>query len=239
MKLHEVRRASDAVPRSSKYTAAEILIRYKYWLCLGIYALGFAITWANSGTAGTQRVWLSLPEVFANSLRVNLHAAIVIVTGAAILFATLAALLRTWAHTRSSFPDLKNGANQRGSRSVRMLQAGMVLHTFAISLLMSRGAALFTIAAVLGLESAGEILSRGRREDSMPDVNEAEGVISSATAVPEGITWLNGAAKEIYMWGVAITFAAFGSSYNAALMMQGVLVSFGVSLVLRGLLRTR
>jgi hypothetical protein len=39
--------------------------------------------------------------------------------------------------------------------------------------------------------------------------------------------------SEIYMWGVAVSFAALGWRYNAALVTQGVLVSLGVALVAR------
>jgi hypothetical protein len=41
---------------------------------------------------------------------------------------------------------------------------------------------------------------------------------------------------EIYMWGVAISFAALGWMYNAVLILQGVLVSVGTSLVVRAFL---
>jgi hypothetical protein len=42
--------------------------------------------------------------------------------------------------------------------------------------------------------------------------------------------------SEVYLWGVAISFGALGWMYNAVLILQGVLVSLGVSLVVRALL---
>jgi hypothetical protein len=37
----------------------------------------------------------------------------------------------------------------------------------------------------------------------------------------------------IYYWGVAISFAALGWRYNAFLIIQGVVISLGVSLIAR------
>jgi hypothetical protein len=39
--------------------------------------------------------------------------------------------------------------------------------------------------------------------------------------------------SEIYMWGVVVSFVAFGWKYNAFLIIQGVVVSLGLSLVAR------
>jgi hypothetical protein len=39
--------------------------------------------------------------------------------------------------------------------------------------------------------------------------------------------------SEIYMWGVVVSFLVFGWKYNAFLIIQGVVVSLGVSLVAR------
>ena len=38
---------------------------------------------------------------------------------------------------------------------------------------------------------------------------------------------------EIYMWGVALTFLVVGWRYDAALLIQGVIVSLGISLIAR------
>jgi hypothetical protein len=47
--------------------------------------------------------------------------------------------------------------------------------------------------------------------------------------------WLHAALAEIFMWGVAISYAALGWRYNAQLLIQCVLVSLGVSLIVRAL----
>jgi hypothetical protein len=48
--------------------------------------------------------------------------------------------------------------------------------------------------------------------------------------------WRQAITGEIYMWGVAGSFAFAGWRYNASLLTQCVLVSLGVGLVVRAVL---
>ena len=41
------------------------------------------------------------------------------------------------------------------------------------------------------------------------------------------------------MWGVVATFAIFGWRYNSILLIKGVLISLGISLIIRALLPRR
>jgi hypothetical protein len=41
------------------------------------------------------------------------------------------------------------------------------------------------------------------------------------------------------MWGVVVAFAAFGWRYNSILITQAVLISLGISLVVRALIPKR
>jgi hypothetical protein len=41
---------------------------------------------------------------------------------------------------------------------------------------------------------------------------------------------------EIYMWGVVVTFAVLGWRYNSILLIKGVLISLGLSLIIRAFL---
>ena len=45
--------------------------------------------------------------------------------------------------------------------------------------------------------------------------------------------WVNGFLGEIYFWGAAVSFAVAGWRYNAQFVLQGVIISLGVSLVAR------
>ena len=52
----------------------------------------------------------------------------------------------------------------------------------------------------------------------------------------DAAAWLTGIVGEIYMWGVVASFAIAGWRYNAQLVIQGVIVSLGVSLIVRAFL---
>jgi hypothetical protein len=45
--------------------------------------------------------------------------------------------------------------------------------------------------------------------------------------------WGQAALAEVFMWGSAASFAVVGWRYNATLLLQCVLVSLGVSLVVK------
>ncbi len=55
-------------------------------------------------------------------------------------------------------------------------------------------------------------------------------------ASPQQPNWPNAFLGEIYMWGVVLSFAVFGWRYNAILITKGVLISLGVSLIVRAFL---
>jgi hypothetical protein len=48
--------------------------------------------------------------------------------------------------------------------------------------------------------------------------------------------WLTAFLSEIYMWGVFISFVVLGWRYNSVLIIKGVLISLGVSLIVRAFL---
>ncbi|WP_433970145.1 hypothetical protein [Tunturiibacter gelidiferens] len=52
-------------------------------------------------------------------------------------------------------------------------------------------------------------------------------------------TWPTAFLSEIYMWGVAISFATLGWRYNSILIIKGVLISLGISLIVRAFLPKR
>ncbi len=51
--------------------------------------------------------------------------------------------------------------------------------------------------------------------------------------------WVDGFLEEIYYWGVFVTYIAFASRYNATILEQGILISLGVAIVVRGAVRPR
>jgi protein-S-isoprenylcysteine O-methyltransferase Ste14 len=125
------------------------------------------------------------------------------------------------------------------------LYVGTFLHSVALCLLTMPSGAAFMLVTIglfqlrlIGAEESflserlGESYSeyRLRVPRLLPSLRPQ---IESSGAKP---AWGSGALSEIYLWGVAISFVALGWMYNAVLILQGVLVSLGVSMVVRALL---
>ena len=122
------------------------------------------------------------------------------------------------------------------------LYLGTFLHTLAISLLMPRSGAIFAIVAIGALQfwlihGEESFLSHKLGEPykaycalvprMMPALKRK---VAAAGLVPR---WGQALVGEVYFWGVGLSFAAFGWRYNAALLIQCVVVSVGVSIVAR------
>jgi hypothetical protein len=203
-----------------------LLLRFRYWL-LGLIALvGFWSPWERLGKAhGSMHLgttWLYLAGGLTRSRILPIAYASTAVMGMAILLAFGAALLRTWA---VAYRD--EGAEHNAHDHA--LYLGLWLHMLALSVLMPPGGALFAvvlvtvvIAGLVGIVNGG--VSEMHREPRLP----VHGV---------RVGWGRAVLREVYFWGVAITYIAFASRYNVSLVEQGVLVSLGVAVVLRGLLR--
>jgi hypothetical protein len=107
-------------------------------------------------------------------------------------------------------------------RSLRNAQdLGTFLNVVAISLLMLPSGAVFTIVLVgfflWWVRGAGE----------------------RAAEVQVRSPWWQAFVGEIYSWGVVVSFAALGWRYNALPIIQGVIVSLGLSIVVRQFLPKR
>lgn len=232
-----------------------LVFRFRYWLHILIVGGVFAISWAAAG-AGVQRVWLALPEAASAHLGIDLGSAIIALTVTATLLAIAAAALRTWgtAYLGQAVvfsPNLSDGrlVIDGPYRYVRNpLYLGAMLHTVALSVLMSWMGAAFAIVAMAGLQVALIAYEeRGHlhraRQDYLVYMKRVPRLIPQLLPVPPDNVvrprWGQAIAGEIYMWGVAVSFAAFGFTYNALLIGQGVLVSLGLSVVIRGLTAKR
>ena len=58
--------------------------------------------------------------------------------------------------------------------------------------------------------------------------------IPAGTARPD---WLQGFVGEIHLWGMAITYLLFAHRYNVTILEQGVLISVGVTFLIRAIWR--
>ena len=127
------------------------------------------------------------------------------------------------------------------------LYVGTWLHTVALALLMPASGAVFALV-LIGVEQLRLIGG----EESFLTRTLGEAYVAYAARVPRlwpalrarvpgsgaRPMWLGAVVGEIYMWGVVVAFVAVGWRYNAQLVIQGVLVALGVSLVARAFVPT-
>lgn len=231
------------------------LFRFRWWVLFAIFILGF---WAPLGRlAGTHQesTWLWLSGTLSSYRILPIAYSIFSVMGIAILLVLLAALLRTWAtaylgHTVVSnhMPHGEQVVSSGPYRYVRNpLYVGLWLHTVGLSILMPPSGALFVIVAVAIL-----IAFLVHAEEQHLAVEQGEGYAVYRKAVPSFIPalvprvsagaeqprWKQAFLSEIYMWGVVVTYLAFASRYNVTILDQGVLISAGVSVIARGIMKT-
>ncbi len=206
---------------------------------------------------GSQRVWLALPQVASRLLGVSFHGAVVAVSVAAILLAFGAAFLRTWgaAYVGARVvvqADLNdNGVIADGPyRYIRNpLYLGTILHTVALGVLMSWAGAAFAVVSVVllqfGLIASEESFLASRLGERYRAYRERVPSLFPGTPLKDsnferhGADWPQAFLCETYMWGTAISFLLLGWRYDVVLVVQGILVSLGLSLVVRGFQRAR
>ncbi len=171
------------------------------------------------------------------------------------LLVFLAALLRTWA-TAYLGHDVVTDRALHGERIVASgpyrylrnpLYVGVWLHAVGLSILMPPDGALFAVVAVAIL-----IAFLVHAEEHNLAAERGEGYAAYKKAVPRFLPaflprvaagseqphWKHGFLAEFYMWGVVVTYLAFASRYNVTILEQGVLISLGISVIARGIMKS-
>lgn len=233
---------------------SDVIFRYRRWALLGILALGFWGPLDRMQGARPETTWLYLSGMLARYRVLPVAESSVAVMAVAIALALAAAMLRSWATAYLGSGVVQDSALHTdrlvASGPYRYLRnplyTGLWLHVAALAMLMPPTGALFAVTATALLNAAlvraeerhmltarGEAYAAYRR--SVPRFFPAwTARVADGNAKPD---WRNGMLAEIYFWGVAISYVALASRYNATLLVQGVLISFGVGLVVRGLMR--
>ena len=122
------------------------------------------------------------------------------------------------------------------------LYLGTFIHTFALALLMPPSGAIFCILAIgffqLRLIAAEEPFLTARLGEpyraycaKVPSLIPA--LSPRVTASSTAAKWPTAFLGEIYMWGVVASFAILGWRYNSILIIKGVVISLGLSLIVR------
>jgi protein-S-isoprenylcysteine O-methyltransferase Ste14 len=231
--------------------------RLRLFVYLIVYFLGFTAPWERFLHLDRNRtLWLWLASRLGSTHWLSFTAATVVVLIAGILCAVVAAFLRTWA---AAYMDVSVVHDQamHGEQVVSAgpyrylrnpLYLGTFIHTFALALLMPPSGAIFCIVAVFLFQLrliAGEesFLAAKLGEPYLAYRAKVPSLVPALTPrVPASTTrpaWPTAFLGEIYMWGVVVTFAVFGWRYNSILLIKGVLISLGVSLIVRAFIPKR
>lgn len=234
--------------------ASAIAFRLRMVIMVAVVVLGFWSPWVGLLGVGTRRPlleWLALELSRMGLLNFTFGAPAVIILGA--LLAAIGAILRVWGAAYLGYDTVHHGQMKAGSlmadgpyRYVRNpLYLGGWFMFVAAGFLMPPTGAVFAIALLTFF-----LVMTIRSEEAFLTAQLGEPYLEYLAAVPRLIPRLRGslpAAQRKPHWmvalltelnpiGVFITLAFLSWSYDQMLMLKGILISFGVSLVVRALM---
>ncbi len=224
--------------------------RLRYLIHAVIYLIGFTAPWNNWVQLDSIRTWQLLASWPARNGWLSFSAATIAVLVVGILLALTGAILRTWASAYLGASVVQSRAMHGDEvvadgpyRHVRNpLYLGTFIHTFALALLMPPSGALFCVLAIGFFQLrliAGEerFLTAKLGATYIAYCASVPRLLPAMTPrVPPSAThpsWLTAFMAEIYMWGVVFSFTVLGWRYNSFLIIKGVLISLGVSMIVR------
>jgi protein-S-isoprenylcysteine O-methyltransferase Ste14 len=233
------------------------VFRFRFLLHLIIYFLGFTTPWDRVLHLDAGRTaWLMLASWPARNRWLNFDTATITILIIGILCTLAAACLRTWGSAYLGTAIVKD-ASMHGDQVVAAgpyrylrnpLYLGIFLNALALALLMPPSGAIVTIIAVsiieLRLIAAEEaFLATELGEPYVAYCKQTPRLIPALTprvpSSPATPNWPTAFLGEIYMWGAFLSFALVGWRYNAFLIIRGVLISLGVSLIFRAFIPRR
>jgi protein-S-isoprenylcysteine O-methyltransferase Ste14 len=233
--------------------AAVLAFRFRVVIFLLLYLLGFLAPWGpivRGGSDGT--LWLAASTLATRSGWIGLATATVTVTLIALACLAMGAILRVWG-TAYLGAGVMRGALMQGDRLVAAgpyrylrnpLYLGSWLLGFATSLLMPPSGAAFFLPAfslfILFLISAEERFLTAQLGDAYqrycrrvprlwPRIGAAE---ATSSARPH---WLQALLAETYPIAFTLCFAIFAWRYNARILIQCLMICYGLSLITRAL----
>jgi len=236
--------------------ASALEFRLRFLIGVVVYLLGFIAPWNSLLHLDSIRTWQYLAAWPARSGWLGFSAATITVLALGILCALTGAFLSTWGSAYLD-PSIVQAGAMHGEGVVAAgpyrylrnpLYLGTFFHTFALALLMPPSGAIFCILAIaffqLRLILAEESFLTAKLGapylDYCAKVPRLFPSFTARTAAsPLRPTWPTAFLSEIYMWGVAVSFATLGWRYNSVLIIKGVLISLGLSLIVRAFLPKR
>lgn len=233
------------------FQATAFEYRFRYWIHTLIYVIGFGSPWEKDWFhLGEHTAWVRLAAWLAERHWLGFSEATITVLALATVLAILGAWLRTWGASYLGASTVKSGGLV-GNRVIadgpyrhlrNPLYLGTILHTLAVAILMRPAGAIITIILIVIFQlrligSEEPFLTAQLGPVYTEYCKEVPALLFriKPRVPPSGLRprWSQGLLSEVYMIGAAISFAALGWAYSSTLILQGLLVSLGVSLVLR------
>lgn len=230
--------------------------RFRYLIHFVIILIGFTAPWDrflpfDKGL----KTWLFLAAWPARYGWLSFSASTVTLLVLGTLCALAAAWLRTWASAyvgTSIVQDtalhgdiLVAGGPYRFVRNP--LYVGLFVHVLALALLMPPSGALFAVVAIALFELRLIAVEEGFLTRTLGEPYRAYcarvprlwPALTPRLPRSSRPSWASAFLSEIYFWGVTIAFVTVGWRYNSFLITQGVIVSLGLSLIVRALVPRR
>ena len=224
--------------------------RLRYLVHGIIYALGFFAPWERytSLSLGSSTWWLFLASIPAREHWLSFTASSLILLVLGCIAATLGAALRVWGAAYLG-ASVVHSSSMDGSRVLadgpfryvrNPLYLGTLLNTAALSLLMPPTGAIVTLVLItlvqIRLVGAEEPFLMNKLGEpyrqycaSVPRFWPAlRPRVPAAGSRPD---YISGVLSEIFVVGCALSFIALGSNFNSTLLLKGVLISLGLSII--------
>ena len=238
-----------------RFDASALEYRFRYTLHAIIFAIGFLSPWdwlLHLDAAGPNaHVWGLLSITLAKVGGRPIGSAFQAILCVGIALTLGSAMIRTWGTAYLGNTVVQDGSMHTGEQLSAVtsgpfsyvrnpLYVGTFLHAVALSLLMSFSGAVFTIFAIAILQArlmlaeekflAAKLGAKYERySELVPRVLPVlKPRVRDSGAHPR---WLQGVTGEVYFWGVAFAYATLGWRYQALLLIQSVVICFGIALV--------
>jgi protein-S-isoprenylcysteine O-methyltransferase Ste14 len=234
-------------------SAAALAFRFRVFIFLLLYALGFLPPW-DFASGNRSTLWLAASTLLARSGWISLGPATLAVTLAAFVCLVAGAALRVWGTAYLGSGVMRDSALHGEGlvaagpyRHLRNpLYLGSWLLALGASILMPLGGALFFLPAFcifvfLLIATEERFLSaklgkayqqyRSLVPRLLPRINAGAG---ASNARPH---WGQAVLAEAYPIAFTLCFAVLAWRYNARVLMQCLLICYGVSLVTRAMIR--
>lgn len=230
--------------------ATQFEFRFRLWISFAIFVLGFWAPWLHYGRyAGpVTTTWLELSGELSRWL--PLETAFIEITCAMIAFAILGTVFRIWGTAYIGSSVVKSGTMHAQGvvaagpyRYMRNpLYFGSYLFAVATAIIMPPSGAIFALIA-----NFVQIYRLILREESYMEEQQGEAYLEYKRAVPRLFPsflprvpksaaqprWPQSFVAEVFYLAMTGCFIVLAWRYNATLLLQALLICFGLSLVSR------